>query len=500
MTSSILRDNEEKRLEIKLPWLICFAMFTAWQIGVFSYSGAALAVEGRLPMDIDAGNFTPLISLGYLVSIAAMILFPKGIVKAERVVAIVAFFSAFALHLPLSPEARTIVYLLQLFCCCVMIGFETALIIGLFSEKTAILHLLVAYGLIFVIAGLMQNQFFDIPYSAFQIFNLIAIALQLAFYFKLPSTEDAWPAYVKKESFDDCPKKLFAGLLGLCFLGNVLISFGLSVAEGATNGVFIFDLSFAAFAILGYILFKRAGVSPLRVASVSVIVSVAGFILAMVSLYVPALALAACFLLGPGTAANILIPYYGVFMSKRYPSKHIAPLIIGISFVSSVLLLSWLIEAFRNNTALLYVMYIAIAISMAILYLLLEPYLLYSFGGKRIISDERASEMNETAKAAVQEELAEDAIFASASIPIPAEPPATSSSPEATALPDFGLTGRELQVAQELMKGCSAKQIALKLYISPNTVATHRRNIYSKLSVHNVPELIAKIGLETSPK
>jgi hypothetical protein len=70
MSYSILAENEGKRLSFSLPWLCCFAMFTAWQIGVFSYSGAALMVEGRLPLGIDEGNFTPLISLGYILSIA----------------------------------------------------------------------------------------------------------------------------------------------------------------------------------------------------------------------------------------------------------------------------------------------------------------------------------------------------------------------------------------------------------------------------------------------
>jgi hypothetical protein len=119
------------------------------------------------------------------------------------------------------------------------------------------------------------------------------------------------------------------------------------------------------------------GPSPLRFASISVLVSVTGFILAIVTLYVPVLALPACVLLGPGTATCILIPYSGVVMTKRYPSRFISPAIIGISFVASVLLLAWLIEAFRKNTTLLYTLYLAIAVAMAVVYLFLEPYLLY---------------------------------------------------------------------------------------------------------------------------
>ncbi|MDR1949436.1 MAG: hypothetical protein LBQ38_08590, partial [Spirochaetaceae bacterium] len=161
---SILVENEGKRLSLSLPWLCCFAMFTAWQIGVFSYSGAALAVEGRLPLGIDEGNFTPLISLGYILSIAWMLIFPGRIVWAERFMAGAALLAALALYLPLPHEMLTLFFLIQLFCCCVMIGFETALIVGLFSEECAVKHLLAAYGLIFALAALMQNEFFAVPY------------------------------------------------------------------------------------------------------------------------------------------------------------------------------------------------------------------------------------------------------------------------------------------------------------------------------------------------
>ncbi|MDR0709543.1 MAG: hypothetical protein LBF77_05710, partial [Spirochaetaceae bacterium] len=61
MDNSLAADNERKRLDLGLPWLVCFAMFTAWQVGVFSYSGAALAVAGRLPLGMDSGNLMPLI-------------------------------------------------------------------------------------------------------------------------------------------------------------------------------------------------------------------------------------------------------------------------------------------------------------------------------------------------------------------------------------------------------------------------------------------------------
>ncbi len=53
------------------------------------------------------------------------------------------------------------------------------------------------------------------------------------------------------------------------------------------------------------------------------------------------------------------------------------------------------------------------------------------------------------------------------------------------------LTERELEIAILLAKGFTRKDIAAALFISENTVSSHIKNIYSKLDIHNVAELIA---------
>ncbi|MDR0450025.1 MAG: helix-turn-helix transcriptional regulator [Treponema sp.] len=495
MDKLILAENERKRLNPGLPWLLCFALFTGWQVGVFSYTGAVLAVAGRLPLGIDTGNLMPLIAAGYTVSIVFMTVFPTRIVWAERILAGLALVSALALYLPLPSPALTLFFLIQLLCCCIMIGFETALIVALFSDRSAVKHLLVAYGIIFIAAALMQNQFFEMPYGVFKIFNAAALALQLLFYGKLPA--GVWPEYVRKGTGLICPKRLFAGLFALCFLGNIVFSFGISVAEGVEHGVFVFYLSFAVFAIAGYALLPRFRLSPLRHASVSVVVSVTGFILAIMSLYVPLLALPACALLGPGTVACILIPYYGVVMTRRYPSRFISPAIIGISFVASVLVLGVLIEVFRDNSALLYTVYLAIAVAMAVLYLLLEPYLLYSSRGSPLIGEEGIAEIAGRGESETEGALAR------------AGPPLTEAPPGAPPLPDPSLpeapltdrqrrliasafdrlSARELAVAEMMMQGFKYEDICGRLSIKKTTAYWYRNQLFDKLQIKSLREL-----------
>lgn len=54
------------------------------------------------------------------------------------------------------------------------------------------------------------------------------------------------------------------------------------------------------------------------------------------------------------------------------------------------------------------------------------------------------------------------------------------------------LSKRELDVLQAIAQGLSTKEIGKRLFISENTVETHRQNIFSKLKAHNMADLIVK--------
>lgn len=57
---------------------------------------------------------------------------------------------------------------------------------------------------------------------------------------------------------------------------------------------------------------------------------------------------------------------------------------------------------------------------------------------------------------------------------------------------DFGekLTLREMQIVCLIHQGKTTKEMSLILNISPNTIETHRSNIFYKLDVRNMQELI----------
>ena len=57
----------------------------------------------------------------------------------------------------------------------------------------------------------------------------------------------------------------------------------------------------------------------------------------------------------------------------------------------------------------------------------------------------------------------------------------------------FGFTQREFEVFPYFLEGMKTKDIASTLFISQETVRTHRRNVYQKMDVHSQEELQAKV-------
>jgi PAS domain S-box-containing protein len=72
--------------------------------------------------------------------------------------------------------------------------------------------------------------------------------------------------------------------------------------------------------------------------------------------------------------------------------------------------------------------------------------------------------------------------------PCPVSPTDNYTQPEGVVMP----TKRELEILQLIGEGYSSKKIADQLFISINTVETHRRHLLEKLQVKNSMELIKR--------
>lgn len=58
-------------------------------------------------------------------------------------------------------------------------------------------------------------------------------------------------------------------------------------------------------------------------------------------------------------------------------------------------------------------------------------------------------------------------------------------------LKQFSLTPREIEIIKLIKAGMDTAKIAEKLFLSEETVKSHRKNIYFKLNINKVTELIA---------
>lgn len=460
MNNQILIENQKKRKDIPLRLLVCFSMFTFWQMGFIYFMGPSLTIDGRTPLPVSMDNITAIIALAYVLCIAFMIFLPRFVIWAERIVLCLALLTVIGLFFPVGEEALLLFIYAHVFFCCFIIGFESFTIINFFTENTAIIHLTLAYGVAVFLIAAVQNDFLPITFPVFRIVTVIAVSAVLFFFIKMPADSEACQRYVKKSDGLTAPKKLLTGTYIMFFISALMAVSGPAISGEVQHGVFITYLVDAAASIIIYSLYKKANIHPFRSISVCMAIGCIGFLLAYISSYVSPVAYVACVFIGIGMMPCQMLPLYGLVLAKGYPSRFITPIIIGLA-LGAVLVQGTMVEMFRSAANMLNLAYSVIMIILAFVYLQLEPFFLYNLN--RRIPEKESSE----------EPIAEEK---------------TSESILDT------LTKRELEVVDLIGYGYSNGDIAKILFISENTVKDHTKNIYRKLEVHSRFELAALVN------
>jgi DNA-binding CsgD family transcriptional regulator len=134
---------------------------------------------------------------------------------------------------------------------------------------------------------------------------------------------------------------------------------------------------------------------------------------------------------------------------------------------------------FRDLIAMRYAAYAVIAVCAVILFLILEPYLMYAFRGKSAFLEALEGRGFEEETGNKEQEGN-------------SEREGAEGKARALAEKAFeNLTGQELRVAELLLRGYTANGTAKVLNITYNTVLYHRKNLYSKLGIHSMQALFA---------
>ena len=480
MYHQILAENHNSRREVPLWQLLCFSMFCIWQMGVIYYMGPALNIDGRTPLLISMDNVTLLIAAGYICSILVMAFIPIWVVRLSRAATVTALLSVLGLFFVSGEGNLTALIYIQAFCCCFMIGFETATMVYYFSEMSIVRYVLLAYPVAYTAVAVLQNDFFKIDFASFRILTVAMLVLLLLFFCKMPTK--VCPRFVKKSDGLIMPKRFFTGVLLLVFLSALLGVIAPAVAAQYKHGVFVAYIGCVVCCLTVYVLHKITGKHPIQFMPYVVGIASLGYILLFVSHYASGLALIACALVGTGMTACALIPLFGVLMSKQYPSKFIAPGMIGLAMLA-VITHSIIVELFRTSAIFLNITYLILVVVLAFLFVLTEPYLIYA------MRRQFAPMADEQKEAPSLEEAQETPLpDVSAQVEAPTEAEQMQASPIAL------LTKREHEVLELINYGYSNADIAKMLFISEHTVKDHTKNIYRKMGVHSRFELAALVN------
>ncbi len=435
-------------------------------MGIIYYIGPALNIDGRTPLPISPDNLTLLIVAGYVCSIILMIAAPKTVIRLCRVSTAVALVSALGLFLPLAPGILTVLIYIQCFCCCFMIGFESATMVHYFTDNSVVRHLLIAYPIGYTVIAFIQSDFIPVDFSVFRILMVIMLVLLLIFYIKIPAGSGI--RFVKKSDGLVVPKRFLVGFFLLAFLGALLGVIAPAAAAEVENGVFAAYIGCAASSVIVYLLYKKTARHPICFVTYIIGISAVGYVLLVVSEYMPRIGIVACVMIGVGMAACALLPLFALLVVKQYPSKLIVPCYIALAMLA-VIVQSVIVEVFRASPVLLNLSYLVIVIILAVIFFMVEPYLIYS----------------------IRRRFEESAIgYASNE----AEQPKNEEEPENTESVLDLLTKRESEIVALISCGHSNGDIAKMLFISEYTVKDHTKNIYRKLGVHSRFELIALVN------
>ncbi|MBQ2888345.1 MAG: hypothetical protein IJE29_05435 [Firmicutes bacterium] len=475
MEHPIIAENQKKRIDQPLWMLICFAMFAFWQMGFIYFVGPSLTIDGKTPLPIDMDNATSLIAVCYVLSILWMIFLPFAVVWAQRIATGVALATAVGLFLPLSDDALRLLIYVQIFCCCLMIGFETFVIVNYLSERSIIKHLTAAYAVAYLMMAVLQNEFLPITFPTFRFIMVAALAMLLIFFLRMPVGREVQPRYVKKSDGLTAPKRLLFGTGVLVFVAALMGVSGPAIFGEVRHGIFITYLIDAMASLGLYLLYRKANFHPFRVIPVLVGLGGIGFLLMYASTYVPAVSYAACALIGISLVSCQMLPLYGAVMMKSYPSRYISPVIIGLA-LAAVLVHGGMVEVFRAAPSMLYLVYAVVMAVLVFIYTQIEPFFLFTL--RRRIADSAIVAARENTAVPETELSAEQ----------------TVAAPKLMDDPLMLLTKKEREVAELICSGYSNRDIAKILVISEHTVKDHTKRIYPKMGVHSRMELAALVG------
>lgn len=437
--------------------LLFSAPFIVWQMGVLYYSGTTMSLFGRTPIPLTQEDTIAVIAAGYIVSMLFMCLFPKKTILAERILLPVAFTATVLMLFPFSSAVVTVLFYIEAFICTFSIGTMVSVAANQFTVETTWRDGVLAAVFGGTLIALLQNDLFQVSFTAFTILSILLIALNTLFYYLIPAKTET--EYVSTKNKVTMPKILFFGLWVVNAFSTLLLCLASSFAESVPHGISVLYLSAAIMTLLLHFIRKRFGAKSIRIYGIFFALSILGFVLAYLSISVPALRYVALGLLAFNVVLAVLWIFFAVAAFQIYPTRFIGVIGAGVGIVLAAFH-SGLQEALRNNIPLLYGIYAALSVVLLIVYFILEPYFTHAWNKRNAPASEPET-------------------------PLPEQSEKQKQPPH----PFDCLSEQERILAALIMDGYTESSAAKTMNITLNTEKGYRKSLYFKLDIHSKREL-----------
>ncbi len=425
-------------------------------MGVIFFSSTALSIGGKTPLPVSADGTDTVIIIAYIVSALVIGIFQQHLICILRALMCVSLAASLALYAPFSTDALTTLFYIQAFCCVFMIcGYMTVAITRL-TPSAELKRIVASMVILGATAAVIQSDAFDIPYSVFNAVSCLCQIFIIIFLFGMPAKSEI--TFACRSERAQRPKMQIFGLLFMASSSGITICFSNAISESVPNGLSVFYLSLIAGTVVFRFLIKKLQMSIMRVFRLLLVTSSLGFVLALSSYAVKPLIYFACAVLGFSVIIGEIYTYYGIFVFNRYPAKTITPAIIAVTIPAAGIPML-LLDAFRENTTMLYAIYCIITFILLVAYTVLEPYF--------------SRELNLAPEAPdVKPEIAEN----EGKILFPQ------------------LSEQENNLAMLLLQGYTESAVCEAMNITINTQKSYRKSVYLKLGIHSKRELFELAG------
>ncbi len=429
-----------KKIDVKYYLLAFLDTFSIWQMGIIFYSSKTLTINNLVNTPVNLSNSIVIVFIGYIIGILAVYLFPKKTILMGRSVILLSLIATILLFFNISATLFSILYYILTFCCVFFISINMSLIINYYSLKTALVNTTIEAILAPFIIAICQNNIFPLSFAGFNIVSLGCLSLMSFALLRIPLNHNI--KFVEKNNkIEIPPKKKIIGIALIQLVTCLLTVFSSSMAEAIRNGVSLTYLGGVVAGIVFLLFNKRFKISAFKITKYYFAITSIGFVIYLLPF--EGIKYLSLFLQGFNFFIIVAAPFLISHLFEIYPSKIIAPLTTVLALIS-VFISSSIIEAFRNNPNMLYSLFAVISVLATIIFLVMEQEFNFEYYNKKVKFN--------------------------------------------------GLTEREKDVANLLIKGFSVKEIAKSLYLSEHTVKDYTKNIYRKYEIHSKYELINKVN------